>query len=153
MDKINFRAAEINDLPILHKFEQGIVSTERPFDPTLKNEHINYYNIKAMITANDVAVIVALVNDEIIASAYVKIKKAPPYLKFEHYAYLGFMYVRPKYRGQGVSQKVIEQAEIWAKLKNLNELRLEVYDENISAIAAYEKFGFKKHIIEMRVEI
>jgi len=153
MDKINFRAAEINDLPILYKFEQGIVSTERPFDPTLKNEHINYYNIRAMITANDVAVIVALVNDEIIASAYVKIKKAPPYLKFEYYAYLGFMYVRPKYRGQGVSQKVIEQAKIWAKLKNLNELRLEVYDENISAIAAYEKFGFKKHIIEMRVEI
>jgi len=153
MDKINFRAAEINDLPILYKFEQGIVSTERPFDPTLKNEHINYYNIRAMITANDVAVIVALVNDKIIASAYVKIKKAPPYLKFEYYAYLGFMYVRPKYRGQGVSQKVIEQAKIWAQSKNLNELRLEVYDENISAITAYEKFGFNKHIIEMRVEI
>ncbi|MGB5500466.1 MAG: GNAT family N-acetyltransferase, partial [Maribacter sp.] len=32
------------------------------------------------------------------------------------------------------------------------EIRLTVYDENHAAIRAYEKVGFKKHIIEMRLQ-
>ncbi len=153
MDKINFRPAQINDLPTLYEFEQGIVSAERPFDPTLKPGQINYYDIKAMIESNDTEVIIALINDEIIASAYVQIKKAKPYLKFDEYAYVGFMYVKPEHRGKGMSQKVIEQLTLWAKSRNLNELRLNVYEDNHRAVSAYEKFGLKKHMVEMRVKI
>lgn len=155
MNNINFRSATIDDLPILYAFEQGIVTVERPFDPTLKSGHINYYDIKAMIEASDteVKVIVALIDDEIIASAYVKINEAKPYLKFEQYAYLGFMYVKSGYRGQGVSQKVIEEAKSWAKSRNLTELRLDVYDDNQRAVKAYEKVGFKKLLVEMRVDV
>jgi len=41
----------------------------------------------------------------------------------------------------------------WCKSKNLNEIQLQVYDENNSAIRAYEKAGFKKHMVIMRMEI
>jgi len=140
-------------LPILYEFEQGIVNTERPFDPTLKPGHINYYDIKAMIESNDVEVMVALINDEIIASAYAKPMKAEPYLKFEYYAYLGFMFVKSEHRGKGISQKIIEKLVLWAKSKNFSDLRLEVYNDNLNAIKAYEKFGFKKHMVEMRIDI
>ena len=153
MDKINFRSAEINDLPILYEFEQGIISTERPFDSTLKNDPINYYDLKAMINAKDTELIVALINDEIIGAAYVKISKAQTYLKFDKYAYLGFMYVKPEYRGQGISQKIIDKLRNWAKSKKLNELRLDVYNDNRKAVFAYEKFGFKKYLVGMRMKI
>ena len=153
MDKVFFRSAEINDLGTLYAFEQGIISAERPFDPTLKNDPINYYDIQAMIEAKNTEVIVALINDVIIGAAYVKISKAKAYLKFDKYAYLGFMYVKPEYRGKGISQKIIEKLRIWAKSKKLTELRLDVYNDNDKAVFAYEKFGFKKHLVEMRMKI
>lgn len=153
MSNIALRPAAIKDLPILYSFEQGIVSTERPFDSTLKAGHINYYDIKALIESSDAEVIVCTVNDEIIGSAYVKIKDAQPYLRFGQYAYLGFMFVHPDHRGKGISRRIIDRLKTWAQSRGLNELRLEVYDENHNAIRAYEKFGFKKHIIEMRIDI
>ena len=153
MANIDFRSAVLEDLPVLYEFEQGVIHAERPFDPTLKTGHINYYDIKAMIESDDTEVLVALVNDELVASAYVKIKKAKPYLKFDYYAYVGFMFVTPEYRGKGISQKVIDELISWAKSRGLNEIRLDVYDDNLNAVRAYEKRGFKKHLVEMRMEI
>ena len=51
---ITTRAAIQEDLPILLEFEQGLINFERPFDPTLKDEKISYYDIKAMILSDDV---------------------------------------------------------------------------------------------------
>lgn len=153
MNEVKLRPAVIEDLPTLYHFEQGIITVERPWDPTLKEEHINYYDIKAMIESDQAEVMVATVNDLIVGSGYVKIKKSLPYLKFENHAYVGFMFVSPKYRGQGISDKIITALKSWAQARNLTELRLGVYDDNESAIRAYEKSGLKKHMIEMRMEI
>ena len=153
MDAITFRSATLEDLPILYSFEQGIITAERPYDPTLAVDPINYYDIKAMILSGEVQVTVALFQGDIVGSAYAKIVKAKPYLKFESYAYLGFMYVRPEYRGRGISGQIIEQLTDWARSQNLTELRLEVYAENSSAIKAYEKAGMTKNMIEMRINI
>lgn len=153
MSQINYRPATLTDLPTLYEFEQGIVSTERPMDPVLIAGHINYYDLKAMIESETSEVLVAEVNDKIAGSGYVTIRQAAPYLKFEQYAYVGFMYVLPAYRRKGISQGVIEHLKAWAQSKNLTELRLNVYQENPIAIAAYEKIGMKKHTVEMRMGI
>ena len=153
MENIKYRRADIKDLVTLYKFEQAIVATERPFDPTLKPGHINDYDIKAMIDDNDTEVIIAEVDLEIVGSGYVKISNAKSYLNFEKYAYAGFMYVKPGYRRKGISQTIIEKLKSWAKSKNVNELRLDVYDENHIAVAAYEKIGLQKHLVEMRMKI
>lgn len=153
MKKIHIRKATLADLPILYEFEQGIITAERPYDGTLKTGHINYYDIKAMIESDETEVIVAVLGKEIIGSAYASIKEAKPYLKHSHYAYLGFMFVSPEYRGTGVNKIIIDELKIWALSKNLNELRLDVYNDNHSAIRAYEKAGFEKHLINMRMEI
>lgn len=153
MYKIEIRTATLDDLPILFGFEQGIIEVERPFDPTLKNGHINYYDIKKMMLSEDTEVLVALIEDELVASSYIKIKEAQLYLDHTHYGYIGFMYVKPNYRGHGVSTKMIEELTSWAKKKNLSEVRLDVYDQNYAAIKAYEKSGLEKHMVEMRKKI
>ena len=153
MKEIHIRKATLNDLPILYEFEQGIITAERPYDETLKTGDITYYDIKTMIESNEDEVIVAIFNNEIIGSAYASIKKAKPHLKHSHYAYLGFMYVNPAYRGKGINKKIINELKIWALSRSLNEVRLDVYNDNHSAIRAYEKAGFKKHLINMRMEI
>lgn len=153
MSELEFRSATVEDLTILFGFEQGIIEAERPFDTTLKRGHINYYDVEAMIESDDVEVLVAMKEGELVASSYIKIKEAQPYLDHTHYGYIGFMYVKPNYRGQGISTKMIDKLTSWAKSKNLSEIRLDVYDQNYAAIKAYEKSGLEKHMVEMRKKI
>jgi GNAT superfamily N-acetyltransferase len=153
MEKMIIRPATLADLDKLLAFEQGIITTERPFDVTLREGHINYYDVAEMIVADNVEVAVAELGSEIIGSGYARIDDSKAYLKHAQHAYLGFMYVDPKHRGKGVNQQILEYLKQWALSKNLTELILEVYDENLPAIKAYEKAGFSKLLVQMRMGI
>ena len=150
MNQFVIRTAILSDLPALLQFEQGVISAERPFDPTLGKGEIHYYDLELMIHAPHIQLLVAELDGELIASGYARIEEAKPYLEHTKHAYLGFMYTRPEHRGKGVNQKIIEALKEWAVSKNMSELRLDVYQENTSAIKAYEKVGFEKHMIAMR---
>ncbi|MEJ1223834.1 GNAT family N-acetyltransferase [Sediminicola sp. 1XM1-17] len=151
MKDFTCRKATIDDLETLLGFEQGIIVAERPFDPTIKQDPVHYYDLKEYILSDDIEVVVVEIHGVVIASGYALIKQARPYLDHKEYAYLGFMYTAPEYRGQGVNQLIIEVLKKWASAKGMTEIRLTVYDDNIPAIKAYERVGFKKHIIEMRL--
>ncbi len=153
MDVITTRTATIADLDILLDFEQGVIQSERPFDPTLKDGHINYYDIAAMIQAMHIEVVVAVSGAEIIGSGYARIEDAKIYLKHPKHAYLGFMYVKPEHRGKGVNKMVIDALQQWAIARGITELRLDVYNDNKPAVSAYEKIGFSKLLVEMRMEL
>lgn len=145
------RRASLADVKTLRLFEQGVIATERPFDSTLKNGLIHYYDLEAMIAADHIEILVAELHNQLIGSGYARIEEAKPYLQHKKHAYLGFMYVIPEYRGKGVNQKIIEALKQWAIQQNITELRLDVYNDNLPAIKAYEKTGFKRHMIEMRM--
>lgn len=152
MEPITVRTATLADLDILLEFEQGIIHAERPFDPTLKEAHINYYDLGELIASPDAEVIVAVSGKEIVGGGYALIRDSKPYLSHAQHAYLGFMYVKPDYRGQGIIQMVIKALQQWSVSKGIREFRLEVYADNASAIRAYEKIGFVKYMVEMRME-
>ncbi len=145
------RQACLQDLPQLCTFEQGIIQSERPYDKTLKPDPISYYDIAELIKVNDAEVIVAELETKIIASGFAKIMPAKPFLQHEKYAYLGFMFVSPEFRGCGVNQLIIDELIKWSNAQGLKEVRLTVYSGNQSAIKAYEKAGFTQHLIEMRL--
>lgn len=150
---MNIRTAVLEDLPILYEFEQGIIATERPFDPTLRKGHITYYDLKEKILSDNSEIIVVEIDDEIIGSAFIEVRLAHSFQQFTNYAYIGFMYVKPEYRGKGISHQIIMALNAWADSRNLKEIRLEVYSANTAAQRAYEKSGFDKHIIEMRMAL
>ncbi|RQO72001.1 GNAT family N-acetyltransferase [Pedobacter sp. KBW06] len=150
MKDIFIRKATLNDMDTLLAFEQGVINAERPFDPTLKPAGIKYYDIDQMINSTEVELLVAVSGDEVIGSGYARIESAKPYLLHEQHAYLGFMYVDPGYRGLGVNQKIIEALSSWSASRGITELRLDVYQTNESAIKAYEKAGFMRHLVQMR---
>lgn len=152
MSDFKVRTARPEDLKVLLEFEQGIILAERPMDPTLAADPISYYDISELINSQDAEVIVVEVGTKVIASGYAKIKNALPYLNHEFYSYLGFMYTHPDFRGRGVNKLIVEELRNWSVSKGIKEIRLTVYDDNIGAIKAYEKVGFKKHLIEMRIE-
>ncbi|WP_419212350.1 GNAT family N-acetyltransferase [Maribacter sp. X9] len=150
-ETIAIRRATANDLTILLKCEQEVIRAERPFDPTIKEEEVTYYDLESLRTDPRAIVVVACDGDTIVATGYALEKQARHYLEHETYAYLGFMYTDPAYRGMGINGKIISTLQHWAKEQGLFELRLTVYDANEPALRAYEKVGFKKHIVEMRL--
>ncbi len=89
----------------------------------------------------------------IIGSGYARIENAKPYLQHQQHAYLGFMYVDPNHRGKGINKEIIAALSNWCFLQNITELRLDVYENNEAAIKAYEKVGFAKHMIAMRMDL
>lgn len=147
------RKATLNDLPTLLQFEQGVIKAERPFDPTIKEEKINYYDISELILNDESDVFVAEIDNQIMASGYAKIKDDRHYLKHSKQGYLGFMFVPKPQRGKGLNKLIVDALLRWCKNRHIFEIRLDVYNDNLPAIRAYEKAGFKKHMINMRLDI
>ena len=150
MDNYNLRTARPEDLDTLLEFEQGIILAERPYDPTLGKDPLSYYDLAELILRDDAEVVVIETNGKLVASGFALLKKARSYLDHEVYSHLGFMYTDPEFRGKGLNQMIIDYLKKWSYQKGIKEIRLTVYDGNFGAIKAYEKAGFKKHLIEMR---
>jgi ribosomal protein S18 acetylase RimI-like enzyme len=106
-----------------------------------------------MITDDDVFVAVAECNGELVGSGYARIENGKPYLKHKIYAYLGFMYVKENSRGKGVNKLIIDALNEWICACGIDEVRLDVYVDNPGAIRAYEKAGFKGHLLNMRMSL
>lgn len=145
--------ATLADLKVLLAFEQEIISAERPFDETLDKDPISYYDLRELVLSKDAAVMVAEVESKVVGSGYGLIREAKPYLDHKQYVYLGFMYTASEQRGKGVNKAIVDALVQWSKAKGIHEIRLTVYNDNAPAIRAYEKVGFKKHILEMRVHV
>ncbi|MEE9362863.1 MAG: GNAT family N-acetyltransferase [Cellulophaga sp.] len=151
MENFVIRDAVLEDLETLLYFEQGIISYERPYDETLDKDPINYYNLRELILDETTKIVVAEIDAKVVGSGFAQVRNGKPYLRHEVYAYLGFMYTDPNYRGKGVNKRIIEELKEWSLAKGIKEIRLTVYSDNDSAIRAYEKVGFAKHLIEMRI--
>lgn len=151
METIIVREATMADMPVLLQFEQGVITAERPFDPTIKPNPVNYYDLELMIAATHIHLVVAELNGEPIGSGYARIQESKHFLNHPQHAYLGFMYVLPQHRGKGVNNLVMQALKDWAISQGMTELQLEVYYENTPAVKAYEKSGFTKSMIQMRM--
>jgi len=151
--EIKIRPAKEEEIKTLLEFEKAIIETERPFDSTFKDEEIHYYDLLELIRSPGSEVMVAEINGQLVGSGYAQIRKADPFLKHTHFGYLGFMYVKPAFRGKGINQSLLEALLSWAKAKGISEIRLDVYDENIVAKNAYLKSGFRPILVTMRRRI
>ena len=62
---------------------------------------------------------------------------------WNHYAYIDNLVVDATQRRQGIGRRLIEQAEQWARSKNLLGIMLETQNNNVPACKFYERCGFK----------
>ncbi|WP_444995572.1 GNAT family N-acetyltransferase [Aliikangiella sp. IMCC44359] len=150
---IVIRKAKLSELSTLLEFEQSIIEYERPFEENMMAEHFNYYDLAELIQSDIAEVLVAVDNGRLVGSGYAIIKDSRHYLKHKQHAYLGFMYIDPDYRGQGINQMLVKRLVEWSKKKNMQMVCLTVFSENDSAITAYKKAGFHSNLIEMRLNL
>ena len=148
---VKLREAHIEDLPVLLTFEQGVVEAERPYNNKIKDADVHYYDLAGLIASDQSRVLVAADGDRLVGTGHGTLKKSLDYYIHDRHAYLGLMYVEPEFRGQGIIQAIISELLDWARGQGVNDFYLDVYADNDPAVRAYEKFGFRNNLIEMRL--
>ena len=122
-------------------------------DETIKEDTTSYYDLNGLIQSPESDIFVVELDSKIVASGYAKIMADKPYLKHDKQGYLGFMFVPEDFRGRGYNKLILDALFKWCKERNVFEIRLDVYDENEAAVKAYAKAGFKKNMVNMRMNI
>lgn len=145
------RPATVADLPVLESFQQGIVTAERPFDPTLRAGDVRYYDLAALVVSPAVHFLVAERDGEPVGCGFVRLDEAKSYLCHARQGYLGLMYVQPAHRGRGINGQILAELARWCREQGVLELRLEVYPANEAAVRAYAKAGFLPYMLQMRL--
>jgi GNAT superfamily N-acetyltransferase len=148
---IEIRPAVTEDIDAILKFEQGVVAAERPLNDQLKTGEVHYYDVAALVASSTSQVLVAEDAGRLIGTGHASIKASLEYLAHDQHAYLGLMYVDPEFRGRGIIQSIIADLMQWARTMGVSDFYLDVYAQNQSAVKAYEKFGFKPNLIEMKM--
>jgi len=150
---LNIRKALLEDQAYLLNLEQKVVEAERPYNSTIKSESAVYYDLNSLLTDDASFVVVAEANDQIIGTGYAQIRESKKSLKHSKHSYLGFMYVEPEYRGLGINKLIMDNLIGWSKEQGVFDFYLDVYDGNDAAIRAYEKVGFSKSLVEMKINL
>jgi RimJ/RimL family protein N-acetyltransferase len=153
MSDIILRQALLTDQPSLANLEQKVIQAERPYNASIKSTATRYYDLTHLLTQPDSYVLLAELNGEIVGTGYVQIRPSKQSLQHQLHGYLGFMYVVPACRGAGLNQRIIDSLIQWSKKQKVSDFYLDVYHDNQGAVRAYEKAGFVKSMVEMKLNL
>ena len=139
------------DISRLLELEQCVIEFERPLNSSLKSSNTFYYDLPHMLSADDTNLIVVEDSGNIIGTGYAQIRISKECLVHEKHSYIGFMFVSPNHRGQGLAQRIMERLTEWSEEKGVKDIYMDVYAQNESAIKAYNKAGFEPCLLEMKL--
>ena len=150
---MKLRLAQPDDLPILLEFEQGVIEEERPCNDSIKKTYVNYYDLDALLADPNTSLQLVEHEGRVVGCGYVQLRPSEAAFVHDKHAYLGFMYVEPAVRGQGINKLIVDSLISWSKNKGIYDFYLDVYTENQAAIRAYEKVGFTPVLVEMKLNL
>lgn len=122
-----FRYAQVTDMPALLDLEQASFSGDR-----LSRRRLLHW-----IQADNAFLLVAEREQRIVAYALVLLRKG------QRLARLYSLAVAEECKGQGIGRLLLQQAEVEAKQRGWQVMRLEVAENNYAAIALYESQGYQ----------
>jgi len=141
------RPARPEDLVALAHLLDEIVALHHSEDPTqfrepLAAEHSSY--LEERFQDPDAAVFVAEDQGDLAGIAVTVIREAtPPFLNPNRFVLLENLAVATKFRRTGVGRKLVDAAVLWTRARDMQQLDLNVYEFNHSAIRFYEAIGFR----------
>ena len=150
---MELRLAQTDDLPILLEFEQGVIAEERPYNDSIKTTDVNYYDLRDLLADPNTSLQLVEHDGRVVGCGYAQLRPSESAFVHDRHAYLGFMYVEPGVRGQGINKMIIESLISWSNDRGVYDFYLQVYVGNQAAIRAYEKVGFTVELIEMKLGI
>ena len=143
------------DISTLRAFEQELVGHERAVEPTLMQEgHLTYYDIPELLKDTDKNVLLIAEWGEVpVGCGMGQIQENDACYNESNYGYIGLMFVDKQYRKKNIGGQIVNHLLEWFKTKGLKEVHLKMYATNGNAKFAYEKYGFRPYIEELRLEL
>ena len=143
---VSVRLARPEDLVALAHLLDEIVAFHHGEDPTQFREPAaveHYHYLEERLQDPDAAVFVAEDQGDLAGIAITVIREAPPLLNPNRFVLLENLAVATKFRRTGVGRKLVDAAVLWTRARDMQELDLNVYEFNHSAIRFYEAIGFR----------
>ncbi len=113
--------------------------------------------ISSMIKSNESDYILIEDDDKVVGYALIEQRESPytEYSAFveDHYAFIYELVVLPEYRTKGYGKQIVNEAEKWAKQRNLTSIELNCLSNNYSAKAFYERTGFGEYQVKLRKNV
>ena len=162
---VTIREAELSDLEALFDLQGALGDAELPFWRFIDRAGLEtadkwgfpgYVDIEAKIKCDDNCVVVAEAEGTgPIGVSYGQIKTDDCWSLLDQFGYVGCVFVRKEFRGEGHSvwPKMLAALEAWFKERGITQLRLECLDANKVALKAYEKSNFRPMLQVMSKEI
>ncbi len=117
----------------------------------LKRNHLKIKKewFKKLVRARNSRLIVAEVDGQLAGYAILQVKKTAPVFAVEEYGYFGDIYVKPMFRGKGVSTALFQAGRRWFREKGLKWIAIDVHWGNTRAREIYQHWGFFPRNLEM----
>lgn len=103
--------------------------------------------LRTWIRSGNAIVLIAEADSKPAGFATVSIQKNPPQWLPKRYGFIGYVFVRSRYRGQGISSMMMEQALAWFASRKIRHVALTVIEDNKPARAIWKKWGFYDFVV------
>ncbi len=139
------------------EYEEGLIKEKETFRDFLTKdagaaEYIRN-QFKGSSESEDGFLLIAFEHEEAIGFCYCYIKDNYQIYQPLKLGYIDIYFVKPQFRGQGISTRFRDISNEWFKKKGITQVALDVYPENKTAYNIYKKWGFEGMCINMKLNI
>lgn len=138
-----------NELDELHRSNHPEIFVDNTIDIRTKNM------IEEIIKNPEKELFIAEIKSEIVglAECYTSYSLNNPIFKKRKWIQLNFIVVKQEYQMLNIGSLLLEKVKKWAKEREINEIELNVFSFNKSAIEFYNKKGFRDISKKMHLDI
>jgi GNAT superfamily N-acetyltransferase len=97
--------------------------------------------------SGDPAIFVAEVAGQVVG--FVHVRSIDDYYRRRPHGHVADLVVAQSAEGLGIGKQLLAEAETWARLQSFDWLSIAVFEENVRALAMYEKVGYRKDITRL----
>jgi GNAT superfamily N-acetyltransferase len=94
-------------------------------------------------------IVMAVEDSEVQGFVAGRIRPIPSHFGGGLAGFISDVFVKPDFRGRGISRQLIYSAEKWFVERDVKRLELQVVPGNAVAIAVYEKLGWRQEFFQM----
>ena len=146
------RQARESDVSAIRHLEKQLINFERPYDSDIREgEDISYYNLEKLLASDNIYLVVAEVDEQIVGCAFGEVIKSLDWAKSNFIGHIRMVYIEEVYRKHGVGKAIFVELKEWFREKKIENVFIEFYQKNINAFEAYKKLGFSSYTMVMKM--
>lgn len=152
--KTEIRQAEASDIETIQELNAELSEMEAErYDPTinvewtLSDEAADWY--RKRINQSDGFAYVVEDNETVVGYAIGACNEPEAFREVDKIAEMKTMFLKPKYRGEGIGSDLMDEFKDWAEEKDAERLRVEASADNKGAIRFYRENGFKDYSLTL----